>query len=162
MSAWSGRRQLMPPSHLPAPPGFNRWVLGREGYVLYNANDAYLGQALERYGEYSEREAQVLRRLCRRGSVAIDVGANLGTHTLVLANAAGPAGFIHAYEPQRAVFHALCATLALNGIVNARAHRAVVGAARGWARLPDVDYSRPGNFGAVSATVAARGRRSPG
>ena len=54
---------------MPAPviagPGFNRVVQSRYGWICYNANDVYIGQAIERYGEYGEIEAQLLSQLVR-------------------------------------------------------------------------------------------------
>jgi FkbM family methyltransferase len=41
----------------------------------------------------------VLRRLARPGDVAVDIGAHVGLHTLVLADAVGPAGRVVAFEP---------------------------------------------------------------
>ena len=139
--------------------GFNRCVLAREGYVLYNANDVYVGQAIERYGEYGEIEAQVLRQLCRPGAVAVEVGANLGTHTLVLARGVGRSGYVYAFEAQRVVFQALCANLAINSIVNVDARHAAVGAERGWVLIPDIDYTQTGNFGGVSVNAFTSGRK---
>lgn len=141
--------------------GFNHCVLAREGYVLYNSNDVYIGQAIERYGEYGEFEAQMLRQLCRPGSVAVEVGANIGTHTLVLARSAGPTGYIYAYEAQRVVFQTLCANLALNSIVNVDARHAAVGAEPGQIVIPDIDYTQTANFGGVSVNTFTSGRKIP-
>jgi FkbM family methyltransferase len=58
------------------------------------------------------------------------------------------------------VFQTLCANLALNSILNVDARCAAVGAAAGWARVPDIDYTRPGNFGGIAVT-AAGGRQVP-
>jgi FkbM family methyltransferase len=139
--------------------GFNRCVLAREGYVLYNANDVYVGQAIERYGEYGEIEAQLLRQLCKPGGVAVEVGANLGTHTLVLARCVGRSGYVYAFEAQRVVFQSLCANLALNSIVNVDARHAAVGAEPGWVLIPDIDYTQTGNFGGISVNAFTGGRK---
>jgi FkbM family methyltransferase len=141
--------------------GFNRCVLGREGYVLYNTNDVFVGQAVERYGEYGEIEAQLLRQACKPGTVAVEVGANLGTHTQVLARSTGPAGYVYAYEAQRVVFQCLCANLALNSIVNVDARHAAVGAEPGWLLIPDLDYTQPRNFGGVAVDAFTSGRKVP-
>jgi FkbM family methyltransferase len=141
--------------------GFNRCVLAREGYVLYNSNDVFIGQAIERYGEYGEIEAQLLRQLCGPGSVAVEVGANIGTHTLVLARSVGPTGFVYAYEAQRVVFQSLCANLALNSIVNVDARHAAAGEEPGQVLIPDIDYTQTANFGGVSVNTFTSGRKVP-
>ena len=141
--------------------GFNRCVLAREGYVLYNKNDFYIGQAIERYGEYGEIEAKMLRQVCKPGHVAVEVGSNIGTHTLVLARGVGPQGFVYAYEPQRVVFQSLCANLALNSIVNVDARHAAVGSEAGTLLVPDFDYTRHGNFGGIAINTFTQGRKIP-
>ena len=140
--------------------GVNRCIRGREGYLVYNKNDQFGGGAIERYGEDGEIEAKLLRQFCRPGGVAVDVGANIGSRTLVMAKAVGPAGFVVAYEPQRVVFQTLCANLALNSIFNVDARCAAVGAVAGWVRIPEPDYTKPGNFGGVAVAESA-GRRVP-
>jgi len=142
-----------------APGGFNRCVSGREGYIVYNVNDVYIGRAVERYGEYGELEAQLLRQLCRPGSIVVEVGSNIGTHTLVLSRCAGAAGFVYAYEPQRIVFQTLCANLAVNSVVNVDARHAAAGAEAGLVTVPDIDYTRPGNFGGIAVDAFSSGRK---
>lgn len=48
------------------------------------------------------------------GSVVFDVGANVGSHTLPLARAVGPAGRVYAFEPTRFAFGKLKKNVALN------------------------------------------------
>jgi len=144
---------------LEARGGFNRCVLGREGYVVYNPNDVYIGKAIERYGEYAEQEARALRSFCESGSIVVEVGANIGTHTQMLSRRVGASGFVYAYEPQRIVFQTLCANLALNSMVNVDARCAAVGADAGFVRIPDIDYTREGNFGGVEVSRYPQGRR---
>lgn len=58
-------------------------------------------------------EAQ-LRRLLKPGMRVVEVGANVGFHTLVMAEAVGPTGHIHAFEPYPRVLRLLRQTIALN------------------------------------------------
>jgi FkbM family methyltransferase len=146
---------------LSATNGFNRCILGREGYIVYNRNDVYGGRAIERYGEDAEIEAQMLRQLCSPGGIVVEVGANIGTRTMVLARRVGPAGFVFAYEPQRIVFQTLCANLALNSIINVDARCAAVGSEKGCARIPNVDYTKFGNFGGIAVCTHNEGHSVP-
>jgi len=138
--------------------GFNRCVHAREGYVLYNPNDIYIGQAIEAYGEYGEIEAQLLRQLCPQHGCVVEVGANIGTHTLVLAKSVGVSGWVIAYEAQRVVLQTLCANLALNSMVQVDARHAAVGARSGFVPMPDIDYSLSANFGGVELSAFSSGR----
>ena len=55
-------------------------------------------------------------RSIQPGDVVIEVGANIGPHTVFLAQHVGPQGLVLAFEPQRILFQTLCANLALNSI----------------------------------------------
>jgi FkbM family methyltransferase len=46
-----------------------------------------------------EKEAEFLRHWLRPGMTAIDVGANLGFYSLLIAQRVGPQGRVYAYEP---------------------------------------------------------------
>ena len=50
------------------------------------------------------------------GSVALDVGAYIGTHALLMGRMVGPAGRVYAFEPQRKVFRELHHNVQLNGL----------------------------------------------
>jgi hypothetical protein len=79
-------------------------VLGRHGYFLVNRNDFYIGKAIEIYGEYGGLESAFLQCLVKEGDNVIEVGANIGAHTISLARSVGPRGRVFAFEPQRACY----------------------------------------------------------
>jgi len=53
----------------------------------------------------------VYRAALRYGDVAIDIGANVGRHTLAMSEAVGPEGKVFAYEPLPGVFRELTARI---------------------------------------------------
>jgi len=57
----------------------------RHGVFLFNRKDLMVGRALNLYGEWCEGELHVLHQLISTGAVVIDVGANIGTHTVPFA-----------------------------------------------------------------------------
>jgi len=122
----------------------------RHGLMVYNRNDAYVGRSLELYGEFSQGESKLFEQIVRTGDVVIEVGANIGAHTVHLAQLAEPAGRVHAFEPQRLVFQTLCANLALNSVKNTHCYLQGVGSTEGTLPVPPIDYERPGNFGGIS------------
>lgn len=132
------------------PGGLYSFVSARHGAFLANPKDSYIGQALIRYGEYSEAECRLLCSLLPRAGVVADVGANVGAFTVPLAKRAGREGRVHAFEPQPMVFQNLCANLALNGLRNVYAYNAACGAEEGSIVFPDIDYGVETNFGGVS------------
>jgi FkbM family methyltransferase len=64
-------------------------------------------------GAFEKLELEIIERMVREGMVVADIGANIGVHTLVLADCAGPAGKVHAFEPTRA-FERLNCNVQLN------------------------------------------------
>lgn len=133
---------------------YQRLVEARHGTFLYNANDRYVGHALETYGEYSEHETALLLRLLRPGDVVIEAGANIGALTVPLARAVGPEGLVLAFEPLPVVFHTLCANLALNALENTRAYPYALGRYDGDISIPKIDYAVMDNFGGKSPLSA--------
>jgi FkbM family methyltransferase len=65
-------------------------------------------------GRFEPGLAGRLGRLIRPGDVVVDVGANIGAHTLPFARWVGPAGRVLAYEPTAFAYEKLLANLALN------------------------------------------------
>jgi len=141
--------------------GFNAIVKGKYGYVVYNKNDMYIGKAIEKYGEFSESEVELFRDLCDEGDIVIDIGANIGTHTMVFSQLVGPEGRVFAFEPQRIVFQTLCANMAINSISNVECYQVALSAREGFLFVPDVRYDKEGNFGGIEITKAKQGVRIP-
>ncbi len=141
--------------------GFNAVVRARHGYVAYNKNDIYVGRAIEKYGEYGGAEAAMLRALCAPGDTVVDVGANIGAHTLTLSRAVGERGRVCAFEPQREVFQTLCANMALNSVINADCFQLAAGAEAGHVVVPHIRYDLRGNFGGVPMNDCESGAKVP-
>ena len=104
-----------PPIRLDVAPPY-RLVQSRHGWMLVNPNDAYLGQAILQYGECCEIEvAFLLQLLSLRPGLVMEVGTNIGTHTVPIAKAlARQNRRLLAFEPQPVIFQNMCANLALN------------------------------------------------
>ena len=129
----------------------------RHGEMIFNRNDLYIGRSLQLYGEFSELEVDLLRRLIQPGAVVVEAGANIGSLTVALSRIVGPTGAVIAFEPQRLVFHLLCANLALNSIANVFAYQKAIGASRGSLLVPQLDPESPNNFGGLSLGQAQAG-----
>src|SRR5215204_3016879 len=80
----------------------------RHGRMMYNVNDQYIGRSLDLYGEYSEGEVDLFRQVLRPGDLALDVGANIGVHTVPMARLVGERGAVFAFEAQRTAYQTLC------------------------------------------------------
>ena len=82
-----------PPDRATCRRGGIDWALDlREGIQL----------SIYCFGVFERTTARALRRLLPSGGVAVDVGANIGAHTLPMARQVGPHGRVIAVEPTSA------------------------------------------------------------
>jgi FkbM family methyltransferase len=93
--------------------------------------------------------------------VAVEAGANVGAHTLLLSRLVGPRGRVYAFEPQRVVFQILCGNLALSGCLNVDCRAVALGHQPGQLHVPLIDYQQENNFGGVELRQDARGEPVP-
>jgi len=112
-------------------PSFNAFKPCRHGAMVSNPKDSYVGRSLDFCGEFSNGEVLLFEQVLRPGEIVVEVGSNVGAHTVPLAKAVGPTGRVFAFEPQRVLFQTICANLALNSITNVVATNAAA------ARRPD-------------------------
>jgi FkbM family methyltransferase len=74
---------------------------------------------------------ELLGQYIEPGTTVIDVGAHIGTHTIVMSRLVGADGRVYAFEPQKKIFRELVSNLRLNGIDNVVPLRYAVGAEAG-------------------------------
>jgi FkbM family methyltransferase len=131
------------------PPALVKTLNTRHGPMLGLPGDRYVTRALEVYGEFSPDEGRLLAQVVRPGMIVVEVGANIGAHTVAMARACRP-GVLMAFEPQRRIFQILCANLVLNDIDNVIARPEACGMEAGEATVPPLNYAGADNFGGVS------------
>src|SRR5688500_1390243 len=90
----------------------------KHGFFMFNRNDNFIGRSLDLYGEWGEKEITPLLSCVRPGDTVLDIGANIGTHTVAIAHKVGPTGRVYAFEPQRRIFQMLCGNVAVNALNN--------------------------------------------
>ena len=66
------------------------------------------------FGAYEPAETAIVERLLRRGDFAVDIGANHGWFSLLMASTVGAAGAVWAVEPAGPTLERLRANVALN------------------------------------------------
>jgi FkbM family methyltransferase len=101
------------------------------------------------YGEWSELELRLFRTFLTPDSNVVEVGANLGLHSVPLAKFASRGRTI-CFEPQRIVFQLLCANIALNDLTNVFAYQMAVSDEERELTIQSSDYETPWNYGSFS------------
>jgi len=113
-------------------------------------NDMYIGKSLEVYGEWSHGELEALAAILNPDDNVVEIGSNIGSHTVFLGRDICPSGKIFAFEPRRIIFQMLCANLALNGVDNVEAYQLGCGDFKQTLKEGSLDFSQPINAGGFS------------
>ena len=137
--------------------GFNALVKAKYGYFIYNKNDIFIGRSVEKYGEFSEAELFLIKQLCEEGDVIIDIGANIGTHTLAFSKIVGESGKVIAFEPQKIIFQTLCGNMAINSITNVDCFQLAVYSQSKSFFIPEIQYNKINDFGSVDIKTEENG-----
>jgi FkbM family methyltransferase len=111
----------------------------------------------ESYYEFSEISIGCFvldsrRKFFGDGVVAVDCGANIGTHTVDWARQMTGWGSIIAIEAQKRIYYALAGNVAINNCFNAECIHAVAGDKNGMVRIPNPNYLVPTSFGSLELT----------
>ena len=156
------KQEAEAPIHACQPfPLFLEQTESRFGPMLYLPKDQYVGRSFKEYGEFSSGELELFTRFIQRGAIVLDVGANIGAHTIPLAQLVGSGGVVVAFEPQPFLHRILCANLVLNGIPNVLTYAMALGDCEGDCLVPVLDYSQPNNFGGIAIDMVKEGEVVP-
>lgn len=70
---------------------------------------------------------RILETLVKPNTIAVDIGAHIGTHTVIMSRSVQPNGKILAFEPQKKLFRELTMNLRLNRCSNVTPLRYAIG-----------------------------------
>ena len=138
--AWLGNRLGKPPGfervvRFLAPPGgfagLPEVCLVRDGSLFLTKLALPLGWHINFFGSYEPELRDIMRAVLPAGGSAIDVGANAGWHTLLMARLAGPHGRVLAVEPNPSVREHLGRNIAVNRLGQVEVVGAVLAEAPG-------------------------------
>ena len=124
------------------------------GPMLLLKTDTVISKSIRESGDYAREEKALLANLIRAGDTVVDVGANIGSHTLFFARQVGGDGRVYSFEAQRFLFQILCANVALNSLRNVWCVPAALGNKQGRVDVPIPDYGRANNYGGYSLDFA--------
>jgi FkbM family methyltransferase len=135
----------------------NLLVPTEHGLMIVNRHEASfafgVSKSLLDDGVYELREISLLREIIgwlQDDCVLLDVGANIGVHTLEFARACfHKNGRVHAFEPQRVLYYMLVGNVALNSFYNVICHQLAIGRSVGTIQVPTINYGVPTSFGSV-------------
>ncbi|WP_040976969.1 FkbM family methyltransferase [Necropsobacter massiliensis] len=109
----------------------------------------FISQYARTYGEWSEIEVQFFHKILTESSNVIEVGSNIGMHTIPIAKKATQ-GKIFCFEPQRIIFQLLCSNLMLNQLSHVYTYQQGVSHKNEQIEIATSDYNTPWNYGSFS------------
>lgn len=124
---WLWRRVILP--HLSWRP-FSLRARLRSGQVVDGSLNDLIFLHLFFFGVWEPALSAFLQATLKEGDTVIDVGANIGVHTLLAARCVGPRGTVHAIEASPTIFRLLQGSIAANGLGNVVARNLAVTEAR--------------------------------
>jgi FkbM family methyltransferase len=102
-------------------PGESVMTLATRTGDLFEADlSSFLEWELFVFGAFEGHFAELFRHLVRPGDRCLDVGANVGVHTIRLAKLAGPTGEVLAFEPDPELARRARGNVQLNEVANVR------------------------------------------
>jgi FkbM family methyltransferase len=126
---------------------YNEILDTKHGKFCVTSADRMISRCLRELGESQETETELLCSLVGPGGIVLDVGANVGIHSVPLARKVGNSGLVFAFEPQRINYLNLCANAAINSLYSLRPMQAACGAESGEVMLTEFDPWLSANTG---------------
>ena len=122
----------------------NKLFLSKKGLAL----------SISHYGTYEELEAKIMEEKIEMGNIVVDVGANIGLHTLNMARIVGSTGQVFAFEPDPSNFEILKKNVKINNYKNIILEQKAVGDKHGRTTLYQSDH--PGKHRIFPQTEQAK------
>jgi FkbM family methyltransferase len=150
-------KTLRPIAFIIASSNHGTMIVNRNDYHMVDKDSGYgVGYQLLNTSSFDQGEVDTVMQLLverRRsfgdGVVAIDLGANIGVHTIEWSKLMYGWGSVIAVEAQERLFYALAGNVAMNNCFNAKAIWGAIGDSEGFINVPAPDYRSAGSFGSV-------------
>ncbi|MBA3721546.1 MAG: FkbM family methyltransferase [Parachlamydiaceae bacterium] len=97
--------------------------------------------------EWEPNTKQIIEYSAVPNSIAVDIGAHIGTHSLTMSKCVGPEGKVFSFEPQRKIFREFVMNMKLNKIKNVTAIRCALGALPGTIEMEATVVGNEGGTG---------------
>jgi FkbM family methyltransferase len=85
------------------------------GFKIKARKNDQSGESIRRYRIYDIAESELIYRILGKNDISIDVGANIGYTTALMAKKQGPNGKVFSFEPSKEIFDDLLNNIELFG-----------------------------------------------
>lgn len=94
------------------------WVMVGNNQMFIDKNDRVVSEVLLHQGVWEKFETELFKKHLKRGGMVMDIGANIGYHTLIAAEIVGENGHVYAFEPLPKNFRLLKKNVVVNSYRN--------------------------------------------
>jgi FkbM family methyltransferase len=108
------------------------------GLFWLEPKQEYIKDILKRDEKWEPHVEAEIKKHTKPGSIAIDIGAHIGTQTIIMARAVGEQGKVIAFEPQLKIFRELFMNLELNQAPNVYYFWGAISDKPGVVKLPNL------------------------
>jgi FkbM family methyltransferase len=110
-------------------------INNRDLFYVDDINDYLKTFIIKQNLNWEEHINEQFKKHVKPGSVAIDVGGHIGTHSLNLSKIVGDKGVVHVFEPQAKLFCELAVNMHLNNCNNVLLHHQALGSEEKWIQM---------------------------
>jgi len=86
--------------------------------IYFLQDDRYVGNVIASTGNYEAYETSIILNNIKKGNIVVDIGANIGFHTILFADKVGPQGKVYAFEPDPVSYEILLKNIRVNNLKN--------------------------------------------
>lgn len=122
----------------------------KHGKIAHYNDDDTIGRSLQLYGEWGEQEIYLISKHVNSNDTVLDIGANVGSHSLAFSSMVGDKGQVIAVDAQHQIFNLLCLNVILNNLNNVLCLNALMCSELSIESIPHNYEIRKTNYGAVS------------
>lgn len=121
--------------------------------------DYFVSDFVRRNGYWEKDVQSIISGHLKPGDVAVDIGANIGCHTALMAHIVGPKGRVHSVEPVEYLFRSLTEMVAFNKFEQVTLHKIAMSNKTGSANIR-LATSNPGGNSLTQEPFATLSRPS--
>jgi FkbM family methyltransferase len=121
--------------------------------MRFDLRDHIISRTLYVYGAYEPELQRLMRSMKLHGAICLDIGANIGLHTIAMSELVGSSGKVYAFEPEEHNYRLLEHNLRINKINNVILSQSAVSDTEGVCRIG----LNPINYGDHRISTAAPG-----
>lgn len=128
-------------------------IRGTVGTFLIPHLDEQIGRSIKNTGIWAKHDIDFFESKISSGDVVLDIGANIGHHSVYFSKKVGPGGKVFSFEPQVEMFRFASANLVINQCHNTKLLQTCLGNECGDVRLSPLSYNLVANFGALGVSL---------